>query len=81
MGGNPGDACHASTPVLRASWLDGWRHWVDEWMDYKVGATNKQHCHLYSNPRLDPEFAPLFRTLLTDGSLCAFFNDTDQHLL
>ena len=40
-----------------------------------------QHCPLYSNPRLDPEFAPLFRTLLTDGSLCAFFNDTDQHLL
>ena len=29
----------------------------------------------------DPEFAPLFRTLLTDGSLRAFFNDTYQHLL
>ena len=40
-----------------------------------------QHCLAYSSLRAEPQFAPLFQTLLQEGSLRAFFNGTDQHLL
>ena len=40
-----------------------------------------QHCPAYSTLRSADEFAPLFWDLLQEGSLHAFFNDTNQHLL
>ena len=40
-----------------------------------------QHCPLYSSARADLQFLPLFQVLDRKGTLKAFLNDTDQHLL